>query len=154
MDVSDLRRAYAALAATARDGPFRDPAEYDWSASQVLAHVIANDRLICAVSADLIDDGEPSFDNETAHRLTVLDAIAASAGDLDALVWAVERQGREVCALMELMDPDIAERRVTVSLVDDGEVRMQGPVAWTSMMEIHVTRHLPGHSEQIRALRA
>ena len=110
MDTVDLRSAYQAVADAARNGPFREPGTDEWTTAQILGHLIANDRLVCAVAADLIDDGEPSFDNEMAHRMTLVDAIVASVPDHECLVQQMERQAEEVCALMDRMDDDIAQR--------------------------------------------
>ena len=153
VDTVGLRSAYQAVAAAARNGPFRDPGTDEWNTAQILGHLIANDRLVCAVAADLIDDGEPSFDNESAHRMTLVDAIVASVPDHECLVQQMERQAEEVCALMESMDDDIAQRRVTVSSFDDGEMRMDGPEPWCSLMNVHALLHLPAHTSQILALR-
>ena len=153
MDDADLRLAYAALAHTARAGTFDPPRSGEWTAAQVLAHVIVNDRAMCTVTAELLDDGEPSFSNEVAQQLVVLDAICASCDGLEPLIAEVERQGRELCNLVQRLDETLASRTVSVHLTDHGEVRLQGPLPWRSILDTHAQRHLPAHTEQLAALR-
>lgn len=154
MDDADLRLAYAALAHVARSGAFDPPPSGEWTAAQVLAHVIVNDRAMCMVTAELLDDGEPSFANDIAQQPVVLDAVCASCEGLEPLIVEVERQGRELCNLVQRLDDMLASRTVSVHLTDHGDVRLHGPVPWRSILETHAQRHLPGHTEQLAALRS
>ena len=153
MDDGDLRRAYDALAEAARSGEFGSPPAGEWTATQVLAHVIASDRAMCAATAELLDDGEPSFVNDAAQRLMVLDAIVASCEGLDELIVEMRRQGRELCALVQMLDESVAARTVSVHLTDHDDVRVHGPMPWQTILAIHAASHLPTHTAQLESLR-
>jgi hypothetical protein len=153
VDDGALRQAYAGLVQEALAGGFGEPPEGEWSAAQVLAHVIVNDRLLAIVTAELLDDGEPSFSNEMSQRTTLLDAVVATCPDLAALAQELARQGRELCQLVGRLTPELAARRVTVHFEDHGEVVLEASMPWEQIMSIHAERHLPAHLEQLTALR-
>ena len=153
MDDDGLRTAYAELAAAARSGDFVAPEPGEWTAEQVVAHVIVNDRLLASATADLLDDGEPSFSNDMAQRLSLLDAVVESCETMDGLISEMQRQSRELCGLAQQMDEIIGPRRVTVHLLDHDETVMEGPLPWDSVLKVHAEQHLPSHTAQVLALR-
>lgn len=154
-DVGPLRAAYAAFFAEALAGGSGAPADGGWTAAQVVAHVALNDDGLARVCRALVVDGSPSFDNAVPNDRRALDAlVAAHGGDLAALVATGRRRAHEVCLLLDRLDEAALAREVPCRLVDGDEVMVDGPVPWGRIaVQVQAARHLPAHTDQLRALR-
>ena len=85
------------------DRPFRAPPSGQWNADQVLAHLVAIDRMVAAAAAELFSGGVPVVDNRAARSVTYLDAIMATTGRRD-LLQTLDQAGREVALLADQLD--------------------------------------------------
>lgn len=154
MDTTTLESSYRRLLDVARGGPTRPPADTgDWPGEAVLAHVAANDRLLAAVTAQLLDGGSPSYDNGAAGGRPYLDVLAQAAGEWDSLVATVRQCGLELVLLARRLDNRQAATAVPTRITDGGAVRVQGPVPWAGVLNTHAEVHLPAHTRQLAALR-
>ena len=86
------------------DRPFRAPSSGQWNADQVLAHLVAIDRMVAAAAAELLSGGVPVVDNRAARSVTYLDAIMATTGRRDDLLQTLDQAGREVALLADQLD--------------------------------------------------
>jgi hypothetical protein len=152
MDVTSLRESYGRLIWAARQGPFRPPADGEWSAELVLAHVTAGDRLLCATAAEILAGRVPNHDARPAQSVPYLQSIVTAAEDSGLLVETVRRGGEELAELAAQLTAEQASAEVHVLIVDGGEVRLDGPLALGRLLEIHAGSHLPGHAEQLQSL--
>jgi hypothetical protein len=63
MDTTGLRSAYNSFLAVARTERFSPPPPPEWTAAQLLAHIIAGDTAITAVALAVAAGERPSYDN-------------------------------------------------------------------------------------------
>ena len=154
-DTGPLRAAYETFFTEALAGGFGPPPAGGWSAAQVVAHVALNDDGLARVTRALLVDREPSFDNALPNDAAALDAlVTAHDGDLAALVATGRRRADEVCLLLDRLDAAALAREVPCHLADGREVMVDGPVGWGPLAVcVQAARHLPAHTDQLRALR-
>src|SRR5262249_6824629 len=63
VDTTDLRAAYQSFLVTARKGRFGPPPSSEWTAPQLLAHIVAGDTAITSVALAVAAGQRPSYDN-------------------------------------------------------------------------------------------
>ncbi len=154
MDTVALESAYRALLDVARGGGFRAPADSGQrSAELILAHVVANDRLLAAATAQVMAGQRPRFDNAAASHGPYLQAIARAAGDGEGLVAEVRRSGLVLVLLVRELDDAAAAAPVQVRIVDGDVVRAESPMPWAGVLATHAEVHLPELRAQLEALR-
>jgi hypothetical protein len=154
MDTSELEAAYRSFLDVARAGGFKPPSDRkEWSAELVLAHVAANDRLLAAATAAVLDGEPASYDNSAANSEAYLEAVARAAGDWDGLVAEVRRCGLELVLLARRLDEQQATTAVATRIVDGGEVRVDAPMPWSGVLVTQAQVHLPDHQAQLAGLR-
>jgi hypothetical protein len=153
MDTSSLRQAYESFLETAAVGDFGPPAhDGDWTADLVVAHVIANDRLISAHLAEALAGREPRYDNRPVNRLPYLRAIVDAARDWIGLVESARRTSAEVLTLAGMLEGPALTRPMHTRIEDGGELRVDEPVPLAGFLAAQTRRHLPSHTEQLGAL--
>lgn len=149
-----LADAYDAFFAGADQGGFAEPTDGGWSAAQTVAHVALNDIAMAAVGRDLIDRGDPHFENETCQDRAVLGAVAARCGTFAALVSFGRQQAQIAQDVVRRLDAEQLATEVPCRLLHDGEVVMDGAMPWqTVAATVQAARHLPAHVDQLRNLR-
>jgi hypothetical protein len=109
------------------DRPFRAPSSGQWKADQVLAHLVAIDRMVAVAAAELFSGGVPVVDNRAARSVTYLDAIMATTGRRDDLLQTLDQAGREVALLADQLDDTHRGTNVPTIVVAAGAVRVQQP---------------------------
>ncbi len=68
--------------------------------------------------------------------------------------WPMHAPRAEMlCALIDRLDAEQLATQVRCHLVDGGQVVLDGPMPWSTLLEIQAQRHVPGHTAQLRALR-
>jgi hypothetical protein len=130
------------------DRPFRAPSSGQWNADQVLAHLVAIDRMVAAAAAELLSGGVPVVDNRAAQSVACLDAIVAAAGRRD-LLQTLDQAGREVALLAAQPDKTHRGTNVPTIVVGAGAVRLQQPRPFSVLLE---PGHVVSHLEQLAAL--
>ncbi len=63
MNTTELRRAYRDFLAVADAGGFTAPPTGEWTAQQLLAHIIAADTGITAIALGVASGQRPTYDN-------------------------------------------------------------------------------------------
>lgn len=170
MDTIELEQAYRALFAVcdrgAADG-FRPPADVaGWTAEHILAHIVAADRLLLAITAATLDGASqrPAYDDATTTVRPALDVLARAAGGIEDLAATVRQTARELVLLVRRVADDGARRPVQVRLVGctSGEVGaargvpgvrgLDGAVPWSGLLATHAQVHLPDHTAELASL--
>jgi len=159
----DLAAAYEVFFTEALAGGFAEPVdEKAFTAAQVVAHVAVNDDAMSAVCRAVIDgagaaDGvapPARFENEAANDRTVLQSLVDAHGDLPALVATGRRRAEQLRLLLSRLDGDERGVSVHARLHSDGEVMVDDDLPWGRLaITVQTARHLPAHTDQLRALR-
>jgi len=144
-----IRSVHDGVLAFVRDHAFHPPSPGQWNAHQVLAHLIAIDRMIAAGAAELLAGGLPVIDNRPTQALAYLDAIVAAAGAQLDLLQTFDQAGREVALLADQLDESQRGTNVPTIVVDNGVLRVQQPRPFGALLE---PGHLKSHLEQLTAL--
>lgn len=154
MDTTALEGAYRELLGTAREGGFRPPGDAAaWTAEQVLAHVVATDRLLLGVTAAVLAGGSPSYGNAATQHAPYLDAIARAAGGWDGLVATVRATGLELVYLLRELGDGEAATPVPTRIIDGDTVRVEAPMPWSGVLNTHAEVDLPSWRGRLEALR-
>lgn len=154
IDISALSAAYASFFEEAEQGGFGEPPVGEWTAEQVVAHVALNDRAMMAVSESIVN-GEPTgFRNEAVQEPG---ALAELISEFDGMAGLIE-QGRAIAAqavaVAEGLSADQLKTVIDCRFVSDGELAFEQPMPWEMVaVLIQATKHLPGHTDQLRNLR-
>jgi uncharacterized protein YndB with AHSA1/START domain len=155
VDRTALAAAYRTFHAEAAAGGFGAPADGGWSAAQVVAHVAVNDGVLAAVVRALLTERQAALANLTAVDQTVLDAwVDRHGGDLSALVAAGRARADRLIDLLDRLDAEQFGTPVPTRLVHEGQVAVDAELPWARVIGLQLSGHLPGHTEQLRALRA
>ena len=155
MDTSALDRSYRQFLQTAGPGGFPPPADTAaWNADQVVASVIAGDRLLAATTAQLIDGGPATYTNAAAFVAPYLDEIGRAAGDWPGLVAHARQCALEFVMLARRLDDAQLATPVQVRVMDADQVRVEGPVPWSGVLATHAEVYLPERVAQLEALRS
>ena len=154
MDTTDLRAAYHSFLAVARSERFGPPPPPEWSAAQLLAHIVAGDTAIAAVALAVAAGERPSYDNRPSLDRWNLARICAAAGDLAALIDLVDRRGQLLCGIAEQLTDAEADVAVPTLIISNDEVMLDSPLPLRSLIDGLGDVHLPRHAEQLAALAA
>ncbi len=154
MDTSSLEAGYDEVLAAAAAGEFSPPLEREWSAEQVLAHLVVSDRLLRGVTEELLAGGRPAYDNADALDERELAKVASGAGDLDGLVHLLRRSAQELVKLAAELDERLAATEVPARIVEAGEVGIDQLMRWEDVLELHARVHLPSHAAELHELRS
>ena len=153
IDTIALEEAYRELLDVARAGGFRPPADNgDWPAELLLAHIVMNDRLLVATTALVLSGQVVPYDNAAANTEVGLHAVARAAGDLNGLIAVLRSTGLELVLLARQMTPEQSATAVPTRIIDGEDVRIDGLVPWSGVLNTHAEVHLPAHIETLRAL--
>jgi uncharacterized protein YciI len=155
MTADGLEAAYAPFVASLLAGGFTDPAEGEWTAEQVAAHVARNNDLI-AETAEQVAAGadvstEVSYDNVSTVDASELAAYADAVGGLTGLASEVERSAARLAAA-RLALGERADVPVQVVIRHNGQIVQDGPMPIGSFVEGNASFHLDMHLEQLKAL--
>jgi len=155
IDILALEQAYRELLDVARSGPFRPPADAgDLPAELLLAQVVTNDRLLAGATALVVAGTPGTYDNAAAACEPALHAVARAAGDFDGLVATVRQTGLELVLLCRQLSAEVSATPVQTRILDGEDVRIDGAIPWSGVINTHAEVHLPTHIEKLQALRA
>ena len=155
MDTGELEAAYrAVLDLAAAPGSQRESAEdgHDWSAPEVLAHLVLNDRLLARAVRSVLDGAAQPYDNAEAVDPARLRELGEQAGGTTGLVGALEASSRELLELAGRLDQAQGDTQLPVMIVDGGEVFVDRPVPVAELLGIQARAHLPMHQRQLGEL--
>ena len=150
MDTATLRKAYDELLAEIELGGFGPPPNGEWSAAQVVAHVVTNDDLLAETTrAVLAGDPRPYYNHDAVDTAR----LSALGDDLGALADRLRASSASLCDLLDGMDETAAGTPVHMEIRDGDRTALDAPIPWGKAAEIQARAHLPNHTEQLRALR-
>ena len=154
VDVSELAAAYETFFAEAAQGGFGPPADGEWNAEQVVAHVALNDAAMLGVNQALVHETSARFENEVCQDPSVLAAFIEARGDMAGLIAAGREVSLLVMASLRRLSPAQLETEVHCCLQHYGETMMDRPMPWQAIaVATQATMHLPAHIDQLRNLR-
>ena len=154
MDTTGLRAAYKTFLAVVRTKRFSAPPPPEWTAAQLLAHIIVGDTAITAVALAVAAGERPSYDNRPSLDRWNLARICAAAGDLAALIDLVEQRGQLLCRVAEQLTDAEADVAVPTLIISNDEVMLDSPLPLRGLIDGLGQMHLPRHAEQLAALAA
>lgn len=143
MNTTELEAGYRELLDAASAGTPAATSGGAWSASTVLAHVIASSRMLTAASAELLAGRIPVVDNRPSQSRHYLDAIVIAAEGDTGLVDTVRRSGQELVILAAQLDDEQIATNVPTIILDGGRIRVQHPVPFSTLLRAeHIREHL------------
>jgi hypothetical protein len=154
IDTTELQAAYQAvldLAARPGGDSGEVPADEEgaWAPADVLAHLIANDRLMIRAVRSVLDGAVEPYDNADAISLAELRALTDDLGGPAGLAAALEASSQELLALAGRLDEAQAATPLPVRIVDNGEVFLDRPIPVASLLATQARAHLPMHRRQL-----
>src|SRR3984885_5704895 len=142
---------YAPFVASLRAGGFGPPADGEWPAELVAAHIARNNDLIAAAAEQVAAGQEVSYDNESGVDDAEPARYAQSVGGLAGLAREVERSAARLEQARDALG-DRASTPVQVIIRDHGQIVRDGPMTIGAFIEGNVSFHLDLHLEQLKAL--
>ena len=134
MDTTGLRAAYKSFLAVASTERFGPPPPLEWTAAQLLAHIIAGDTAITAVALAVAAGERPSYDNRPSLDRWNLARICAAAA--------------------ERLTEAEADLAVPMRIIPNDEVMLDSPLPLRGLIDGLGQVHLPRHAEQLATLAA
>ncbi|RQX01497.1 hypothetical protein, partial [Micromonospora globispora] len=136
MERAQLRQVYDEVLAEVDAGGFGQPAEGELSAEQIIAHLAANDELMCeATEAVLAGSPFAYYDLETIHR-PQLDALVSECGGLDGLATLLRATSQKLCILADRLGP-AAETPVDTVLREGPDLNVDESLPWGRALDLH-----------------
>lgn len=155
MDSKGLEAAYSSFLDLAASGPFVAPGTpQKWTAELIVAHMIVIDHLLAAAITELLAGETPRYDNRPAIREVHLRAFVAAAGDWSGLLTAARLSSNVVCSLVREIDQAAASRPIPVLLQSGEQIVCDSTMAFADLLDAQTKLHLPGHAQQLQALKA
>jgi uncharacterized protein YciI len=151
MSSVSLEAAYAPFVASLRAGGFGPPADGEWSAELVAAHVARNNDLIAETAEKLASGEQVSYDNAAGVDESELASYAAAVGGLAGLAFEIERSAARLERARDALG-DLAGTHVHAVIRDGGQIVMDGPIPIGAFIDGNADFHLDAHAEQLRGL--
>jgi len=154
MDTTALRAAYDAFLSTAGSGDFGQPPAGEWSAEQVIAHVIAVDSSIATSALATISGQRLTFDNRFSLNEWNLARIIGQHADRVALIQKSRACGEIPCSIAEQLSDEEAEIQIRRLIITGTHLIADDSILLGTLIEGVGRIHLPMHARQLDALRA
>lgn len=153
MDTAPLRAAYGALldAATAAE-PGAAPPPGEWSADQILAHVVLINTATIAAVSSAATGAVTTYDNRLAQDAWTIDRIVTLTGGGAGLRNRIGHQADALCALAMSCGEAELDTPVPALLLSKGEVLVDQPMRLRDLVSGLAESEIPGHTRQLRAL--
>jgi uncharacterized protein YciI len=142
---------YAPFVASLLAGGFGPPAEGEWRAELIAAHIARNNDLIAGAAEQIAAGQEVSYDNESGVDDAELARYAADAGGLAGLAREVERSATRLEKARDALG-ERAGTPIQVIIRDHGQIVRDGPMTIGAFIEGNASFHLGLHLEQLKAL--
>jgi hypothetical protein len=153
----DLRAAHGALLAAAETvagGPTVAPPPGEWDAERVLAHVALVTGATLATVAAVAAGAHATYDNRIAHDPWTLDRVAGLAGGPAGLRERVRRHGEALELAVRPLGAAELATPVPTRLLSHGQVLVDQALPLADIVTGLADVELPGHTQQLLALRA
>ena len=146
-----LDAVYAPFVASLLAGGFGPPADGEWPAELIAAHIARNNDLIAGTAEQIAAGQEVSYDNESGVDDAELARYAADAGGLAGLAREVERSAARLERARDALG-DRAGTPIQVIIRDHGQIVRDGPMTIGAFIDGNASFHLDLHLEQLKAL--
>jgi hypothetical protein len=153
METGVLRRAYDVLLGEIAGGGFGAPPAGEWTAEQVVAHVVTNDELLVEATEAVLAGSPYAYYNHNEVHRPQLDAVVAECAGLAGLADRLRGSSQRFCALVDRLGAEAAGTPVATYIHDGDRIVIDEPLPWGRVVDIHQRVHLPAHTDQLRALR-
>lgn len=156
MELMTLQGIYRQLLESATDATFVPPTDPNaWPVELVLAHVVATNRTLCIVGAELLDGRQTEYEGGTiSTTLSWLTSIIESGETMHGLLATLHQSSEELLALARRCDDGATHKKFPATIYDGhGEVLFNGLISFNDLLTNLLVRHLSGHLKQIQALR-
>ncbi len=151
MTAESLAAAYAPFTASLLAGGFDPPAEGEWSAELVAAHIVRNNDLIAEAAEKVAAGADVAYDNASSVDEIELARLAEGAGGLTGLAREVERSAARLERAGQALG-ELAATPVHVIIRDGGEVVRDGLIPIGAFIDGNASFHLDAHHAQLSAL--
>lgn len=152
MDSTALRRAYGEVLAEVETGGFGAAPEGQLTAEQIVAHLAANDELMTEATEAVLAGGSFAYYDLAGVHRPELDALVAECGGLDGLATLLRATSQKLVILVDRLGP-AADTPVDTHLREGFDLRVDEPLPWGRVLDLHTRVHLPKHVAQLRMLR-
>jgi hypothetical protein len=154
VDTTELHAAYQNLLAIARSSRFNAPPHPEWTAEQLLAHLIAGDTAIISVALAVAAGQRPGYDNRTSLDRWNLTRICAASTGLCGLIDLVDRRGQLLCQVAGQLTGAELDVSIPTLIISNDEVVVDQPLPLRILIQTLGRQHLPRHASQLAALAA
>lgn len=154
MDTAALRNAYRDFLTVAQGGRFIDPPAGEWTAEQLLAHIVAADTGITSVAVGVASGQRPSYDNRYSLDAWNLARLIDQSHDLAGLIELVRRRGQLLCDVAGQLTASELETPVHCLILSGCQVMADTAQPLGRLIEGVAAVHLPRHTNQLAGLRA
>ena len=154
MDTKTLQTAYRDFVTVAQGGTFAAPPAGEWTAAQILAHIVAADTGITSIALGVASGQRPSYDNRySLDPWNLARLIDQSQSDLPGLVELVQLRGRLLCDIAELLSASELDTPVHCLILSGCEVMADTAQPLGRLIQGVGAVHLPRHADQLAGLR-
>lgn len=154
MDTTALRGAYRNFLTVAETGGFVAPPSGEWTAEQLLAHIIAADTGITAIALAVASGQRPTYDNRYSLDEWNLARIINEAGDLPSLIDLARERGRLLCDVAEQLAAAELDVGVHCLILCGSQLMADATQPLGQLINGVAEIHLPRHASQLAALHA
>lgn len=158
MDTTALRKSFdtfleAAATAAGREESLRAPADGEWDAERILAHVAIVSAAALSAASTLAAGTHPVYDNRLAQDRWTAGRIAERAGGPAGLVGRIAGLAAALCALdgPALSDAEL-DTPIPALLLSHDAVMLEGPVPLRDLLTGLAEVEIPGHTAQLLTL--
>ncbi|WP_431917196.1 hypothetical protein [Micromonospora wenchangensis] len=148
----ELRVVYRSLLAEVEAGGFRPAPPGGWDAERIVAHLVANDELMCEATEAVLAGAPFAYYDLTGVHRPELDALVAQCGGLPGLATLLRATSGRLCGLVDRLGP-AADTPVETHLREGFDLVVDEPLPWSRTLDLHARVHLPRHLAQLRMLR-
>lgn len=156
MDTTPLHGAYLSLIAAARELPREDPvfgeelSVADW----ILAHLALTDAALADTAGQMSAGRAAVFDNCKTVNADVLGSVISLHG-WPGLVELVSHNAAALTKVVARIPEGRADRLVAVRMVNRRGIEVFADrIAWRDLIGLRAHEQIPGHTAQLRHLRA
>lgn len=126
--------------------------EGEWGAEQQLAHLIAVDAGILAVTSLIATGSRAAYDNRLTLDTHNLKHISQRTGSLTQMRDRVQAQGRALCQVVEHLTEQELSQAVPTLLVSGSTTLVDQTISLEDLLNGISGDHLPRHTQQLLRL--
>ena len=147
-----FRQLLTAAATVAGAGPVPAPADGEWNADQILAHVALVSAATIAATAAVAAGAHTTYDNRLALDAWTIDRTITLSGGSAGLRDRIRGQAEALCALGPALSEAELGTLVPARLLSHGAVLADQPMPLRDLLDGLAEVEVPGHARQLLAL--